>query len=308
MGRIPDHDVADMRIMTNRFCFWAATMALPASAQAHARGDAPHWWTLDPWILLPLLVFGMLYIAGVIHLRGKAYAAFPARMPAIASAVLGVVALFFSLIWPLDAFSESSFAAHMAQHMILIAVAAPLLALARVSIPITSTIASASPVVAAWLALPRRWLRLCLTPSVAFFINGAVIWVWHAPLLFELALHSEAIHRLEHVSFLVAGYWYWSVLLREDKVNGEGYGAAALWSLSTLMHTGLLGALITFAPRPLYPTYIETQGGIAAALEDQQLAGLLMWVPMAVPYLIGGLAFAGVWLRNVDKQKEQRPT
>lgn len=297
-----------MRVVTLCLLPCAVVLALPVSAHAHASGDAHPWWTLDPWVLLPLLVLGSLYIVGLIRLRGKAHAGFPASLPAIASAGLGAVALFFSLIWPLDSFSESSFGAHMAQHMILIAVAAPLLVLARISIPVTAAIASASPAAAGWLARPRKWLRLCLTPSVAFFIHGAVIWVWHAPLLFELALRWEPIHRLEHFSFLVAGYWYWAVLLREDKVNGEGYGAAALWSLSTLMHTGLLGALITFAPRPLYPTYIETQGSVAAALEDQQLAGLLMWVPMAIPYLIGGLAFTAAWLRNVDRQKERRST
>jgi putative membrane protein len=274
---------------------------LPQQAQAHA-GDvgAHHWWTLDPWVQGPLLLVGVLYVAGIILLRSRQHAGSVVKAPALASALVGWLALFFALAWGLDAFSETSFAAHMAQHMLLISVAAPLLALARTGVPVTAAIAAMSPLLAASLSQPRKWLRLCLLPSIAFALHGAVIWIWHAPLLFELALYYEWIHRLEHLSFFVTGYWYWSVLLRSGRSHGEGYGAAAMWSLSTLMHTGLLGALITFAPRPLYPAYIAAQGGIEAALQDQQLAGLLMWIPTGACYLLGGLGFAAAWMNRAE--------
>jgi cytochrome c oxidase assembly factor CtaG len=143
---------------------------------------------------------------------------------ALSSAPLGGLALFFALIWPLNAFSETSFAMHMAQHMLLIAVAGPLLALARISIPAAAAIAAVSPATARAVALPRKWLRLP----------------------------------------------------------------------------------ITFAPRPLYFTYTTTQGSIELALRDQQLAGLLMSIPVGACYLIGGLAFAAAWLRSADQEKERR--
>jgi putative membrane protein len=274
---------------------------LSQQAQAHAAdGGAHHWWTPDPWVQGPLLLVGILYVSGVLLLRSRHHAGSVVRTPALVSALLGWLALFFALVWGLDAFSDTSFAAHMAQHMLLISVAAPLLALARTGVPVTAAIAAVSPSLAASLSQPRKWLRLWLLPSVAFALHGAVIWIWHAPLLFELALRHEWIHRLEHLSFFITGYWYWSVLLRSGRTQGEGYGAAAMWSLSTLMHTGLLGALITFAPRPLYPAYIAAQGSIAAALQDQQLAGLLMWIPMGACYLLGGLGFAAAWMNRAE--------
>lgn len=283
----------------------ACVMLLPAAAYAHAPADGElyHWWTLDPWIVTPLLLFASLYAGGLLSLRRNRYAGSAIQPLALAGAAGGAIALFFALIWPLDAFSESSFAAHMAQHMLLIAVAGPLLALGRVSVPINAAISALSPSAAAALSLPRKWIRILLLPSVVFILHGAVIWIWHAPLPFELALRIEWVHTLEHLCFLIAGYWYWAILIRH--VENEGYASASLSILSTLMHTGLLGALITFAPRPLYATYVVTQGSVEAALQDQQLAGLLMWIPMGACYLVGGLAFAAAWLHNVDKHRER---
>lgn len=301
MGRVSHFNIADMRFLSP--CFWrySAIALLPTQAFAHAGEDHDSWWTLDPLIVTPMGLFGVLYLSGLLWLRRRKHAGVSMQPLALSSAALGALALFFALIWPIDAFSESSFAMHMAQHMLLIAVAGPLLALARIGIPINAAIAAVSPAAATALSLPRKWLRLLLMPSVVFILHGAVIWGWHSPSLFELALRVEWIHTLEHLSFLIAGYWYWTVLIRHSE--NEGYASATLSVLSTLMHTGLLGALFTFAPRPLYSTYIETQGGIDMALQDQQLAGLLMWIPMGACYLIGGLAFAAAWLRMADGRK-----
>ena len=303
MGRVPNFNIANMRFLNPYFCRYSACALLPTQAFAHA-GDHDNWWTLDPLIITPMSLLGFLYLSGLLWLRRRNHAGISMKPLALSSAALGGLALFFALIWPLDAFSESSFAVHMAQHMLLISVAGPLLALARISIPVTAAIAAVSPATATALSLPRKWLRLLLMPSVVFILHGAAIWIWHSPLLFELALRIEWIHTLEHLSFLIAGYWYWTVLIRYGE--NEGYASASLSVLSTLMHTGLLGALITFAPRPLYFTYIETQGSMEMALQDQQLAGLLMWIPMGACYFIGGLAFAAAWLRTADGDKERR--
>ncbi|UVW29269.1 cytochrome c oxidase assembly protein [Massilia sp. H6] len=293
-----------MRFLKPSYWRCCALALLPTRAFAHAGENHDSWWTLDPLIITPMLLFGVLYLGGLFTLRRRKHAGIAMQPLALASAVLGALALFFALIWPLDAFSESSFAVHMAQHMLLIAVAGPLLALARLGIPINAAIAAVSPATAAVLSHPRKWLRLLLLPSVVFVLHGAVIWGWHSPALFELALRIEWIHTLEHLSFLVAGYWYWTVLIRHSE--NEAYASATLSVLSTLMHTGLLGALFTFASRPIYFTYIETQGSVAMALRDQQLAGLLMWIPMGACYLIGGLAFAAAWLRAAERMEGGR--
>lgn len=299
MGRVSNSIIATMRFLNPHVCrFSACALLLPTLAFAHA-GEHDNWWTLDPFIITPMLLLGFLYLSGLLLLRRRKHAGMSMQPLALSCAALGGLALFFALIWPLDAFSESSFAMHMAQHMLLISVAGPLLALARIGIPVNAAIAAVSSATATALSLPRKWLRLLLMPSVVFILHGAVIWIWHAPLLFELALRVEWIHTLEHLSFLIAGYWYWTVLIRHGE--NEGYASASLSVLSTLMHTGLLGALITFAPHPLYSTYIQTQGSIGMALQDQQLAGLLMWIPVGACYLIGGLAFVAAWLRTASR-------
>lgn len=304
MGRFPNTDTATMRFLKAYcLCQCGALALLPTPAFAHV-GEHDSWWTLDPWIIAPMSLLGLLYISGLLWLRQKHHAGVSMQPLALSSAAIGVLTLFVALIWPLDAFSESSFAIHMAQHMLLIAVTGPLLALARISIPINAALAAISPAAASALTLPRKWLRLLLKPSVIFTLHGAIIWIWHSPLLFELALRVEWIHTLEHLSFLIAGYWYWTVLIRHGE--DEGYASASLSLLSTLMHTGLLGALITFAPHPLYAPYIITQGSIDNALQDQQLAGLLMWIPVGAIYLIGGLAFVAAWLRSAERSPQRR--
>lgn len=292
-----------MRFLNLSFWRFFAIALLPTPAYAHASEHHGSWWTLDPLIVTPLALFSALYLGGLLRLKHKKHAGVSMRPLALSSAAVGAIALFLALIWPFDAFSEFSFAVHMAQHMLLIVVAGPLLALGRIGIPINAAIAAVSPAAAGVLSLPRKWLRLLLMPSVAFVLHGAVLWTWHSPMLFELALRVEWVHILEHLSFLIGGYWYWTVLIRHSE--NEGYGSAALSVLSTLMHTGLLGALFTFASRPMYATYIDAQGSVELALQDQQLAGLLMWVPMGACYLIGGLAFVAAWLRTADRGKQR---
>jgi putative membrane protein len=209
----------------------------------------------DFWVVLSLLPLALL--------RPRA------RWP-FAGALL---ALFLALFWPLASLAHESFAAHMAQHMLLIGVAAPLIAASRPVIPaLKGRGRLARPV----LALTR--------PVSAFLLHAAAIWLGHAPAALEWSLDSHAMHAAQHLAFVAtAALFWWSLLARGRAGAGEG----ALWTLATLLHTGLLGALITFAPRVLYPSYGH---------EDQQLAGLVMWIPGGLCYLAAGLGFAAAWL------------
>jgi putative membrane protein len=169
----------------------------------------------------------------------------------VASSVLGCVALALALFGPVHEAAHESLAAHMVQHILLIGVAAPLLAvsLARLRIP-------AAP---------------------AFAAHGAVFWLAHAPVVVAAMAASGVVHVLAHAALFGTALAFWCAIARGSA------GEASLWVLATMIHTGVLGALLTVAPRPLYP-------GIA--LEDQQLAGLLMWVPGGFLYLAAGLAYA----------------
>jgi len=122
--------------------------------------------------------------------------------------------------------------------------------------------------------------------------------------LFEAALRSEALHFLEHVTLLGSALYFWWSLLHAGRARAGGYGTSALLALATMMHTGLLGALITMARRPLYAVYV--QPGIDA-LADQQLAGLLMWIPGALVYLVAGLVLIGAWLGRARRSTRAAP-
>lgn len=169
----------------------------------------------------------------------------------LASSVLGFVALALSLLGPLHDAAGRSLAAHMGQHILLIGVAAPLLALS-------------------W-PVPR------LTAGATFVVHGAAIWLAHSPAVIAWMAADQAAHMLAHAALFGTALAFWWALLR------RGGGEASLWVLATMIHTGVLGALLTFAPRTLYAGF---------TLADQQLAGLAMWVPGGFLYLAAGLAFA----------------
>lgn len=184
-----------------------------------------------------------------------------------------LTALLLALVWPLERWAETSLAAHMAQHMLVIAVAAPLLVACRPSVPALKGVRAAGAVI--------RWAT---RPPVAFVLHALAIWIGHTPAALEAAARYPIVHLLEHALLLGTAVLLWWSLRR----GGAGTaGAASLWTLGTMIHTSILGALLTFAPRLLYPAY---------TLVDQQLAGLVMWVPGGLLYLAAALSFAGAWL------------
>lgn len=282
----------------------AAALFAPAAALAHGNGDGHHLWTLDPWVLLPLAAFVVLYARGLQVLHGRQRRLRASGKWAIAAMVGALAALFPALIWPLDALAEASFAAHMGQHMLLIAVVAPLLVYAEPSVPLLH----AAPALRRVLYLPglRRLLRILLRPRVAFAMHTAVIWGWHAPVIFELGVRNDFVHALGHLAFLGSALLFWAALRQAGRAGGNGYGVAALAALGTLMHMGILGGLITFAPRVLYGVYEDNGLSWLTPLEDQQLAGLIMWVPAALPYVVAGLGFVMAWLRDADQDRKGR--
>lgn len=265
----------------------AVPILAPLSAQAHA-GDAV-WLTLDPVVLAGIGLAGLAYLIGARrHWQRRGVR----RLAAHGYFATGMLALCLALIWPLDALSERSLAAHMLQHMVLMQVVPPLLVLGAV---VTVAPLWPRPVRALW--------RIATRPFIAFALHSAVLWVWHAPALYQAALRSDVLHTLEHLSFLVTGLMFWAALMFSGRARADGYGNGALLMLAMIMHTGLLGALLTFAPRPLYDVYAH--GGSVfglTALEDQQLAGLLMWIPGGMVYLLAGLALAAAWFRQAQRR------
>jgi putative membrane protein len=250
-------------------------------ATCHLGGASGTWWSFDPWVWVPLALLVWFYARGALLLGARAPS--PGER---AFFVLAVAALFLALVWPLEVLARLSFAAHMAQHMLLIAVAAPLLVLSRPSSPLLAAMPHRARRA---LGSTFRFFRPALRPGVAFALHGSAIWLGHAPRVIHWALEHHAVHFLEHAALLGTALVFWRSLTRG---GAAGYGMATLFALATMLHTGALGALITFAPRVFYLGY---------TLEDQQLAGLIMWVPGGALYLGAGLAFAGAWLRHMER-------
>jgi putative membrane protein len=258
----------------------------PAAALAHGgdpHGDLPAW-SFDPWIMLPLLLAAALYLGGTARLWRRAGLGRGVRVWQLGLYVSGWLALAGALISPLHWWGEHLFTAHMIEHEIVMVVAAPLLVAGR---PLGAALWAFPDGLRRRLAGPAqgrvwRWLSLPLTATA---LHGLAIWAWHVPPLFDATVTHVGLHRAQHLSFLLSGLLFWWALLRRAHP-----ATAATHLFVTMLHTGVLGALLTFTPRVLYTqqTAHASLWGLTA-LEDQQLAGLVMWVP-------GGTVYAGLML------------
>ena len=280
----------------------AAALLVPRVALAHpGAAPEPHdlWraWTWSPPLVAGLALYAWLYPRGLRALwrragRGRAVAAWRAGCHHA-----GVAALVVALVSPVDAVGEALFSVHMVQHLLLMMVAAPLLLLG-------------DPVTVVLWALPIDWRRrvglrwrrattlralwraLTLAP-VAWLLHVGALWLWHAPSLFERALESPPVHLLEHATFFLSALLFWWLLVaRHGRRLSVGAKVAYLFA-ATLQGT-ILGAVITFARHPWYWSYYgTTRAWGLSPLEDQQLAGLIMWIPAGLIYLAALLPLLG---------------
>jgi cytochrome c oxidase assembly factor CtaG len=144
-------------------------------------------------------------------------------------------------------------------------------------------------------AVTRLW-RALTDPAVATLLHGAAIWIWHAPPLYDLVLTDNGVHWLQHVSFFGTALIFWWSLLR-GPARERGYGPAVAYLFLTALHSGILGALLAFSRRLWYPAQTVFAGDFGLTpIEDQQLAGLIMWAPGGLVYAAAALAFAGMWI------------
>lgn len=250
-------------------------------------GLAGPWFAPGPWMLPPLLLLAV-YATGLLRLWRVAPGRGIGRLEA-AAFLAGILVLGLVLGGPLNAYAGWSLAAHMAQHMLLLAVVPPLLLAGR-------------PWAAIACALPSRLasglhrglhplasaLASALAPATV--AHAAVMVLWHLPDALQAALASERLHEAMHTSFLLAGLWFWSALWRRIREPAAGPAPGVVATVALMMVMGFVGALLTFSPRVLYPLYAWRAPEVGLEpLPDQQLAGLLMWVPSCLPYLAGAL-------------------
>jgi putative membrane protein len=275
--------------------YFAPAVAFGHSGEPLQPHDLWNAWRLDPGIVLPLALTGFLYALGARASRGvstREWACFWS----------GWLLLVLSLISPLHALGEVLFSAHMVQHEILMCAAAPLLVLSRPLIPILWGLPLGwRKALGQWSkgAIVERCWRSITQPSIAWWLHAAALWLWHAPQLFQATLTNEWIHAGQHMSFFGSAIlFWWSLFYARGRTS---YGASVLYLFTTGVHTSILGALLTFASTIWYPSYAggtETWG--LTPLEDQQLGGLIMWIPAGLVYLGAGLGLFALWLRESD--------
>jgi len=279
------------------------TLFAPGPALAH--GGHVHWWevgttwTWDPWVVLPLVLSGALYTTGVARLWRRAGVGRGVRGWQVACFALGWLVLAAALVAPLHWLGERLFFAHMIEHEVLMILAAPLLVVGRpigaILWAVPSSWRRASGGLARIPTIAALWQRLT-DPLIATILHAIALWAWHIPALYQAALASGRLHWLQHLSFFVTALLFWWSLLR-GRMRERGYGAAVFYLFATSLHSGFLGILLALARRPLYPLQTRTaaEWGLTP-LEDQQLAGLIMWVPAGLIYAVAALALAGVWI------------
>ncbi len=270
---------------------------------AHSAG-----WNFDPIIVIPVVALGAGYAIGIRRLTRR-----PGRtvMAVWAPAAFGggVMALIAALVSPLDSLSAELLSSHMGQHLLLMLVAAPLLVLGAPAVPLL-------------LALPLRWrqrlhrfgriklvrvIRGFLTqPLVVWVLSVIALWSWHAPWLYEAAVQNDAVHILEHTTFLGTSLLFWWVVIDPGR-RRLAAGHDVLYVFTAGIQSSMLGALLTFSASPLYGIYVEAASGHGgSALQDQQIAGLIMWIPAAAVYLLAAGTLFVRWLRSVEEEAVRR--
>ena len=286
-----------MRRARSALALCAATAAFAADAHGlHERGALPGW-TFDGWVVGPLLVSLAWYAIGFLRLRNRSTVA-AAHHASVGWFLAGWLALAAALVTPLHEAGGRSFAAHMFEHELLMLVAAPLLVLSRpIGIALWAFPQGARRALATFgHGISTPW-RALTAPVTATLLQAVSLWLWHAPRLFDLALADAGWHVVQHLSFLVTALLFWWAVLhgRERRI---GIAIGSLFFTATV--SGALGALMAFSSSPWYAGY-ASRGLDAFGLtpaEDQQLAGLLMWIPGGLVHAVAGLALFAKRLRN----------
>lgn len=264
------------------------------------RAAAEHTWSFEPGVVIPLAIAAVLFGLGARSRwhrpdwSNREFAAFCA----------GWLALFVALVSPIHELGSLLFWVHMTQHELLMVIAAPLLVLSR-------------PVLWWLWALPQSWREklgsvmrrrhvaatwVAITaPVFVWLLHGGTLWLWHIPVLYDASVESEGIHALQHITFLATALLFWWTLIhgRHGRLT---YGAGVIYCFTTAVHTSVLGALMTFAPRIWYAIYEgRTSAFHLTPIEDQQIGGLIMWVPAGVVFTVLGLWLLAAWIRESDR-------
>lgn len=295
-----------------------ATLLVPSAASAHPAAlhaaAAGREWSWEPGVIGGLAFGAWSYARGVRAFN--AAAGEPARRAQrrrTTAFAFGLLALFVALVSPLDAVAEQLFSAHMVQHLILILVAAPLVVLGAPNYVLLWALPRGTRV-----ALGRWWTRqralragahVVVGPGVAWVLHAAAVWAWHMPVLYQAALLNPAVHAAEHLSFFGTAFLFWWCVLQPMGRRRLAYAPGVIYVMTMALQGSALGALITFSTTVWYPAQgLGARAWHLTVLEDQQLAGLVMWIPAGFVYLGVALWLAARWMQGGTASARTRRT
>jgi putative membrane protein len=271
-------------------------LIFPVPSAAHAYdAHEPAQWIWDPLVLISLFLFSAAYAVGHRRLRLRAIR----NQGRAFSFYLSILSIFAAIISPIAWWSELFSSVHMVQHMILVGISAPLFVL------------GAPSYVMLW-ALPLPWRIKCASilgrvtsfrfpwyflwqPFSLWAIFALSLWAWHHPLLYEAALGNYWIHHLQHLFFFGSAALFWRVVLDPLTRFRFNPGLGVIYLFTTSLHATLLGLFMALSPTVWYPAYAGKTGNLTT-LEDQHLAGLIMWMPACMVYAIVALYIFANWL------------
>jgi len=264
-------------------------------------------WNADPELLIPVSLLTALYLRGVWVWRDRSREHAHWRT---ASYLAGMAILVAAIESPLDALAEHHFSIHMIQHELLMMFVAPLILIGAPTTPVlrglpralrrrlVRPLASSATVYAVY--------RLVTHPLVTLVVFTAILWAWHlAPGWYDAAVEHDALHQLQHLSFTFgAVLLWWNVIDPKPLRSRMGYVTRMGFLVVASTPKSFLGALIVFAEQPLYDFYAEVEPILALTpIEDQELGGMLMWVPSQMMFLVAvGLVFA-VWAHKSEQRQ-----
>lgn len=265
-------------------------------------------WHFEPFVTLVLLGVTCTYYWAWLRVRETSEREVPSWFPWSFGA--GIATLAFSLLGPLEAYNEQLFSLHMAQHLVLLQIAAPLILLGR-------------PVQLVLRALPprttkrtvrfvfgrgmMRYLVLALTaPVTAFLLFNINIGFWHVPQFYDASVRDNLVHNLQHVMFAGTAMLYWWTII--DPVPRH-HKLPEFWSLASvflsMMIGSIIGAILTLSSTVLYPVYLEALNPWGwSPLLDQQVGGLIMWVGSMVLYFVV-MGVLAIQIMNRDEEQNR---
>ena len=233
-------------------------------------------WPVELSVAIPVVVTAAVYLRGWSILRLRLADRFDARHALVFTGGLSI--LVFALSPPFEALAHRSLSAHMVQHLLLTVIVAPMF---WIGLPVAPLFVGLPRTIRPWvLALGRRRaVQWMLHPIIGWVAFALSFWVWHVPALYDLTLDADVWHHVEHACFLGSAllFWYPVILAWPARANWPRW--AMIPYLALAMFQGMpLAAILTFSDRVLYRGY--------ASLDDQALAGAIMWLPGSFPLLL----------------------